>query len=167
MSDIRVGHIRQVARGILKKYGQVGPPIAPEAVAAGEGLEVRVVSTWPDKLSGLLLRESGLIGLNGKHAPARRRFSLAHELGHWFLRHDITWDENEVTIDAPPHEEQENEAARLREAEANEFAGELLAPREMLKQALARVQDPSELAELFGISAEALWVRIVRHNLLK
>jgi len=61
----------------------------------------------------------------------------------------------------------EDEHQKLQESEANEFAGELLAPRNMLKQALGQTRDTEELAELFDMSSEALWIRILRHNLLK
>ena len=67
-----------------------------------EGLEV-VELDWPQRTSGILLREERLIGLNANHAPVRRRFSLAHELGHHFLKHHLWFEDNhEVTLDNPP-----------------------------------------------------------------
>lgn len=167
MSDVRTGFARETARAVLRKNRISKPPVQPELIAKVEGLEVHLVMTWPDTVSGLLLRESRRIGVNGRHARARQRFSLAHELGHWFLRHDFPWHERTVTIDEPPEQMSEDEHYKLQENEANEFAGELLAPREMLKQALGRTRDTDELAELFGLSSEALWIRILRHNLLK
>ncbi len=167
VSDLRIGFVRETARAVLRRNRISKPPVRPEAIARVEGLEVHLVMTWPDDVSGLLLRESRRIGLNGRHARTRQRFSLAHELGHWFLRHDFPWHERTVTIDAPPEQMPEDEHQKLQESEANEFAGELLAPRNMLKQALGQTRDTEELAELFDMSSEALWIRILRHNLLK
>ena len=165
--QVRLGLVRETARGALKKHGIKEPPVSPETIAAAEGLEVRMIMTWPESLSGLLLRDSRCIGINAKHAPTRRRFSLAHELGHWLLRHDVAWHERDVTIDEPPQEVPNDELHNWQEAEANEFAGELLAPREMLKVAMKKTKEPSALAGVFQISDQALWVRILRHNLLK
>ncbi len=165
MSDIRIGFSREMARSVLKRYEVSIPPVSPENIASAEGLEVRVINTWPSRIDGLLLRESRLVGVNGNHSRLRRRFSLAHELGHWFLRHESSLDENEVTIDNPPAED--GDRYRAQEGEANEFAGELLAPLHMLKDALKKTKDAEALGKLFDISVDALWVRIVRHNLLK
>jgi len=155
-----------MARQIVKEHGFKQPPVLPEAIAKAERLEVLKVMTWPDALSGLLLRESRRIGINGNHARVRQRFSLAHELGHWFLRHDLPWLERDVTIDEPPELGAENERYQAQESEANEFAGELLAPREMLKAGLRTNRDINKLSQYFDMSAEALWVRVLRHNLL-
>lgn len=166
MSQVRIGYVREMARTTLQKHRVAAPPVPLEAIASVEGLAVKLILTWPDSVSGLLLRESRLIGINGRHASTRRRFSLSHELGHWFLRHDFPWHEKDVTIDEPP-EESTGEEFMVLESEANEFAGELLAPLGMLKAAMKRTRDADELAKLFEMSPESLWVRILRHNLLK
>ena len=56
-----------------------------------------------------------MIALNSSHPASRRRFTLAHELGHIVLGHEAT-----VTVD-------EHESKTL-EAQANAFAGEILMP---------------------------------------
>jgi Zn-dependent peptidase ImmA (M78 family) len=164
VSAVRIGHVRSMARSVLQRYKIAAPPVDVEMIARSEGLEVRLMQTWPASVSGLLLRDSRLLGLNGLHSRNRRRFSLAHELGHWFLRHDLPWHENEISIDDPP--KPPGGDGNPIEGEADEFAGELLAPREMLKRALKETRDPRKLAELFEISEEAMWVRLLRHKLL-
>lgn len=163
MGAIRVGVARNTARGVIKKYGITSPPTDVDSIAVQEGLTVKVIHTWPPKMSGLLLREELLIGINGNHSRRRRRFSLAHELGHWFMRHDVPWHDPDVTIDNPP------QLAGYRkdptEGEADEFAGELLAPLAMLKAAMKDSNDPGSLADVFDISEPALWVRLVKHRL--
>jgi uncharacterized protein DUF955 len=164
VSAVRIGHVRNMARSVLRRYKIAAPAVDVDMIARSEGLEVRLIQTWPASVSGLLLRESRLLGLNGLHSRNRRRFSLAHELGHWFLRHDFPWHENEISVDDPP--EPPGGDSNPIEGEADEFAGELLAPREMLKRALRETGDPRKLAELFEISEEAMWVRLLRHKLL-
>lgn len=165
MASARVGVSRDTARGVLKKYGIKAPPTDVSYIAAQEGLLVKLIPTWPNQVSGLLLRDECIVGINGNHSPRRQRFSLAHELGHWFLRHDMPWHDEEVTIDNPPQlADRKNHPS---EDEANEFAGELLVPLAQLKPALREAADrPAALADVFDVSEQALWVRILRHRLL-
>jgi Zn-dependent peptidase ImmA (M78 family) len=165
MTATRVGLARQFARNVIAKYEIKAPPVDVGRVAKSEGLEVRLMTSWPPKVSGLLLREERLIGINAHHHHRRRRFSLAHELGHWFMRHDFPWHEADVTIDNPPVMDEDGRSPA--EAEADEFAGELLAPLPFLKTAMKRTKDPAALADIFDISEQALWVRILRQRLLK
>ncbi len=164
MSDVRIGLARETARSVLSRFRVTKPPTELEPITAHEQLTVKLMQSWPPSVSGLLLRDARLIGLNAQHNHKRRRFSLAHELGHWFMRHDFDWHEAEVTIDSPPSPASYGKDPT--EGEADEFAGELLAPRSFLKEALRKTQDVSALAELFDISEEALWVRLLHHKLL-
>ena len=73
-------------------------------------------------------------------------------------------NQEDITIDNPPMcDDPENLS---QENEADEFAGELLAPRAFIKAALKQTKDPNALAEIFDISSEAMWVRLLRHSLL-
>ena len=152
-----------MARTVLQRYKIVAPPVDVSMIAEAEGLEVKLVETWPENVSGLLLRESRLLGLNARHSHTRRRFSLAHELGHWFLRHDFPWHDQQISLDEPP--DAANDEQKSIEGEADEFGGEILAPRDMLKMALKGTRDPQVLANQFAISQEAMWVRLLRHKL--
>jgi len=89
---------------------------------------------------------------------------LAHELGHWFMRHDFAWREVDVTIDQPPEPPTQFDTAN--EGEADEFAGELLAPLFLLKEAFKRNSDVKALADVFDLSEQAMWVRLLRHRLI-
>jgi Zn-dependent peptidase ImmA (M78 family) len=161
---VRVGFSRDMARRVLRQYDATEPPVDVHRIAIGEGLELRVIDTWSPSLSGLLLRAERLIGINGKHPRTRQRFSLAHELGHWFMRHDFPWHEEEITIDNPP--DMMSYGKHPIEGEADEFAGELLVPRAMLKAKLTETSDPQALADIFAVSTQALWVRLDRNRLL-
>lgn len=83
---------------------------------------------------------------DAKRSLARRRFTLAHEIGHILLEHGCDGDRQE--------------------AEANCFAAELLAPR-VLVHRLLELSDtavfPEDLHDRFGISLEAARLRL-RHQ---
>lgn len=81
----RVGFCRNSARKLLKKHGVVGSRIPVEELVAAEGFRV-LARDWPPTTSGILLRKERVIGINSNHSLVRRRFTLAHEIGHHCLR---------------------------------------------------------------------------------
>src|SRR5215216_2300585 len=85
-----VGRARQGARQLIKKYRVVKPPIDLEALVKSEapGFDVILDDTFPNHLSALTNANARTIRINANHPPLRRRFSLAHELGHIVLCHD-------------------------------------------------------------------------------
>jgi Zn-dependent peptidase ImmA (M78 family)/transcriptional regulator with XRE-family HTH domain len=91
------------------------------------------VSTWPDSGPPMMIVNTGL--------PAdRERFTIAHELGH-------------LVMHGAPQDDQE--------AEANDFASELLAPAEQVRPDLANLgrRDMGRLMQLktkWGLSIAAL-----------
>jgi Zn-dependent peptidase ImmA (M78 family) len=98
-----------------------------------------------------------LIFLNGEQPAVRLRFTLAHELGHHWMKHGRMVDRVATLYDK--HEP--------REVEANAFAAEFLTP----KAAVLRYMDEHEgekasldvvvrLAARFGISAQAALIRL-------
>lgn len=116
-------------------------------------------------LSGLLLPSVGEIWVNAEEArqwPPRRRFTIAHELGHWYLhqrgqtalfcRHGQIEDDEGSGERAPlpPIEEQ-----------ANQFAAALLMPAAMVRREYARHGgDFARLCALFNSSGAAMGRRL-------
>ena len=106
------------------------------------------VSRYLRKMNG-----SWEITINSMHHPRRQRFTMAHELAHYFL-HSSNQSEfvDRVLFRA-------NESNTM-EWEANSFAGELLMPetafREMIASGARKVED---IARMFGVSAMAVRVR--------
>lgn len=103
---------------------------------------------------------------------ARRRFSIAHEIGHLFLHmgyltDEAKWRSIDEYIDAPLYRYGHSEE----EFEAHEFAGALLMPRELFVTAIRenskdRRVSLGPVAERFGVSIEAAKVRGQWLNLL-
>lgn len=161
----RIGFCRNSARRLLRDHGVAKPRTPLEKLVEACGYRV-VERDWPLCTSGILLRAHKVIGVNGNHSQVRRRFTIAHELGHHCLNHHLWFDDNHaVTIDNPPSEGCEG-ADKTPEREANIFASELLVPLAILKREAKRERSPQELARLFGVSYEAMFHSLQDHRLL-
>lgn len=108
-----------------------------------------------DKVSGLLVvckevdSEYATIGFNSSHPWCRRRFTIAHEIGHFLLGHDCVKDDSAHN-----------------ETEANIFAGELLVPTAFIKKDFSRVSDLNELSKLYRVSAQTLTIKLMDARLV-
>jgi Zn-dependent peptidase ImmA (M78 family) len=94
--------------------------------------------------------QRGFILLNAKRQWTRRRFTMAHELGHHVLGHQERVDKNVLDLYDPT------------EVEANAFAAELLLPATAIQES-PRVHGMEEVAELaghFSVSGRAMIVRL-------
>jgi Zn-dependent peptidase ImmA (M78 family) len=164
---IRVGYARNLARKLVKDLKLSGPPVSEQEAARLAGLDV-IPYDFPPEISGVLVYSGDIkaIGVNKSHAPVRQRFSIAHELGHFMLRHDNDFflDFSDPAISQLGEEQADNSA----EIEANEFAAELLMPMDMLKQdyKTKRIRDPKELARRYKVSEQALWIRLLSLKLV-
>ena len=138
------------------------------AIFGGEDLPVPVESIAEDLLgltieehddlpvSGMLVPAERRIVVNGREAresPGRRRFTLAHELGHWVCQclNGATTPVYCRSADLDPAVD------RSAEREANIFAAELLMPEAQVK---AAATSGASLPERFRVSAEALQWRL-------
>lgn len=93
----------------------------------------------------------------GKDAAVRRRFTLAHELGHHFLGHGPGVDTNSSLSDEVDPEE----------SSANRFAAEFIAPRPAVERFVSDLDDDSPTLELvcrlanhFALSPKAARIRL-------
>lgn len=143
--------------------GLTAPPVDVTAVAGALGFAV-VEHDFPDGISAVTFIEDGVkaIGVNEHHALVRRRFSVAHELGHFLNGHEPV-DHSLTHVDTRPsylnpHNRQEREA--------DEFAAELLMPLPWLKQDVAQFGlDVPTLARRYGVSEQAMWIQLIDHKL--
>jgi Zn-dependent peptidase ImmA (M78 family) len=157
-------HIEETAKRALGNIECKEPPVPVEEIAKKLGLEV-VEFPFHEKISGLLKKEEGIIAVNKGQHPVRRRFTIAHELGHFLLGHDIEKGVDETiddTFDKPYPQERE----------ANLFASALLMPSEWVtKEFKAQGSDLSKvdldkLASTFGVSKQAMTIRLLALKLI-
>lgn len=149
----RTGFARNVARKLLRKHWDGNVPVDIRAIATAEGFTVKEINI-EDSLSGTLIRELKAVGINRNHPLVRKRFSLGHELGHYFLGHP-----SEIEME----ESDEKDAF---EQEANEFAAEILMPYSHIKQAIKEHKDIEQLAKMYLVSTSAITLRLMKCKLL-
>jgi Zn-dependent peptidase ImmA (M78 family) len=123
------------AKTLLTQFGIDEAPIDPVLIAEKLGVLV-VPQDMPDDVSGMLLRrgDEQVIGVNQKHHENRRRFTVAHELGHLRLHRGrplILDTDTRVNF----RDTVSSMATDREEMEANRFAAALLAPEPMVRRA--------------------------------
>ncbi len=165
---VRRRHIEQLVEELLRKHRVEEPPVPIEVVARREGLDIRL-EPLDSNLSGFLYREgsNAIIGANSLQARVRQRFTIAHELGHYFLH-----EGEQLHFDRAVHFRLRSTLAATgtdtSEVEANRFAAELLMPRTMIDadmnaaKALDVLDDEflSKLSRRFGVSSQAMVLRL-------
>jgi Zn-dependent peptidase ImmA (M78 family) len=154
-----------IARGLLKTLRIMEPPVAIDDIVRERGLIVKKAEV-PGMLSGQLYPEVREIFINTRgRAVVRQRFTLAHELGHWELRHyertSVVGDE--LGFDGPYGDPNGRPAKNPIEVEANVFAAELLMPTSWIRKLNKPLQagEPDRLAELYQVSREAMFYQLM------
>jgi Zn-dependent peptidase ImmA (M78 family) len=153
----------EIASGNLKRLDLYAVPVNPATVAAKEGIGV-FGTTFADPLvSGVIRKETDgkyQIYVNVTHSPLRARYTIAHELGHYFLHKDFReFVDPELNLYRCQIGEQESNE-RAMEIQANMFAASLLMPVELLSTRFASVRDVGQLAREFRVSRSAMGIRI-------
>jgi Zn-dependent peptidase ImmA (M78 family) len=157
----RIGFARNCARAISKKYN-VSPPVDVEAIAIEEGYSLE---HEPIAVPAQLNRALGVITIKKDDHIHRQRLSLAHELGHHFLNHDLEFHDY-------PGEPGEFETYRNgQEAEAFEFASELLVPLMVINKQLEGNRNlpeaAQELAKKCLVSEDMVWISLKNHRKIR
>ena len=157
--------IESRAEDVLNTFGLKNVPVSVEEVASK--LNIKINRGPSNDFSGLLIRKDGgaLIGINNDEAPTRQRFTIAHELGHFFLHPQkdafVDYRDNKKDIMRTP-----------RERHANMFAAALLMPRSLLKKDFRSFTKKGfteielhSLAEKYNVSDDAMRFRLINLNL--
>ena len=159
------------ATELLKQNGLFKQVVDVEALA--EALRVSVQSQpLEDGFSAFLLVKEGnaTAFVNSDHHPNRRRFSLAHEIGHFVLHHQPTKKLDDLFLDkSVALYTRKDHHSNDMEREANEFAASLLMPRDLLEKYVNKNDldiedefDVSRLALALGVSEQALQISLNR-----
>lgn len=122
-----------------------------------------------NEYSGFLAVKEKTIVVNLRHPPARRRFTIAHEIGHYQLHRRS--EDIPVFIDhAVYHRKESAEGVdHLMEMQANAYAAGLLMPEALLDRYLEQhpildLEKPADiktLAEEFEVSRPAMEFRLI------
>lgn len=175
----RVERAAEAARALLARYPDLHrAPVDVHALAARMGVPVHEVALDAD-ISGMLGRRGNfaVIAINESHHPHRKRFSLAHELGHFELHlPQVQGDAQFIDhLVVKRRDKRASEGNEPEEIEANAFAAELLMPEDLVLRAFpggraVNAWDVSEervkqLARRFGVSQQAMSIRLINLGL--
>lgn len=128
------------------------------------GLQLEFLPLGPET-SGYIERnrdDSYRVVVNANHAETRKRFTAAHELGHYIYHRDLLGNgvgdtrayRSEGTLYANP------KITPVHERQANTFAANILMPRHVLLAIPDRDARYAELAQDFGVSKAAMKIRL-------
>ena len=146
------------ASDLLQRVG-----ITTFPVNLGEILAMLVITLrfeeLSDDISGILDLNTNIITVEKRHPRQRQAFTIAHEIAHFCLhQNEDSLFEDKIFFRGVD--------ANSIEYQANEFAGDLLMPREeFLNQIRSGNTTIEGLAEHFGVSTLAIRVRAKNLNL--
>lgn len=157
----RIGVARTLARKLLKDANLSNIPVSLQKLGdylqAQHNLQLRGIRDFSDKTSGATVTVNGepTIAFNKNHGWYRRRFTIAHEIGHFIM--NTGHNDIGAALDT----------SNPVEAEANEFAAELLMPLQQFKKDCKNeVSSIDDLAEKYQVSKEAAGWRMVHSGVL-
>lgn len=134
-----------------------------EAIAMDEGVRVQYKNLNGCEARLVGYNDRAIVTIREASDPRRKRFSLAHELGHWNYHRGRSFecrvDDWVEGYNSKPAEEKE----------ADKYASELLMPTYMFKPMAKEIKRPTfdgvkELADKFNTSLTATAIRLVNMN---
>jgi Zn-dependent peptidase ImmA (M78 family) len=165
------------ARGMLARAQVNEPPVPVEQLAQDAGAVISYQPFEAEDISGLLYRATGatpVIGVNSTNPKVRQRFTIGHELGHLTLHpgHDLIL---ERLVRLNFRDATSSTASDQEEIEANQFAAELLMPRDLLRHSLTILLQGKPISDLevvrrlarrFEVSQSAMEYRLTNLGML-
>ena len=160
------------AEQLLAKVGVNTPPVPVKQVAQHLDIEIELADLGED-CSAVLVRHGprAVIGINKTHPINRKRFSIAHEIGHFLFHQGDTYIDKGYRVNFRDLES--GSGTKTEEMEANAFAAALLMPAPWVRTAFKKqpfdlTEDESlqKLASKFKVSTQAMTYRLMRLQFL-
>ena len=170
--------IQNYAEQLSKQYNPDGlSPYPFENIQKDkQDLKILLTEKLPDSASGVIgffPKESNafIILINKTKPVTRRNFTIAHELGHYFLHQNEIKEEfivdGDNVLDKVGMLYRRDEAMSTRlEIEANNFAASFIMPTDLVKKVWDKLKDVEECAQVFNVSVEAMTIRLSRLGLV-
>lgn len=171
MRQLRIQTARKTAEALIERLNVTTAPVDVNSVAKALGLQI-VYNELGEEVSGLLVSrdDTAAICVREGEPVVRQRFTIAHEIGHFCLRHQFEQGEH-VHVDEgwkmTARSSSRTAGLAPQEVEANQFAAALLMPSKLLRSRAARFanrqlddRDVSELARDFKVSEQAMAIRL-------
>jgi Zn-dependent peptidase ImmA (M78 family) len=158
--------LERKAAEILSSHNLTTVPIDLLALAARSNITVNNARFSDRNMAGMIVKRGDEVSIlvNGDDSPLRKRFTIAHELGHYFLHlsEDGEFVDTELTLyrQRPPDEHSASARERRKEIQANGFAAALLMPESQVRRYWKERKSIDELARIFNVSTEAMGYRL-------
>ena len=167
---------KQIVKRLLRQLKITFPPIPVENIANHLGVKIEE-AILDGEISGFLYKKKkngqaviAVNALHSRHSYRRKRFTIAHELGHLILKHH-----GEFFVDRKLFRDSISKQGTDKiERDANQFAAELLMPELMIRAQFKEtpvqdVDDPESLkllADRFEVSVQAMTIRLANLGLV-
>lgn len=155
MASINI-ELEALANDILVKNDMLKIPVDLVRIAENHNIDV-YIQQLPKDVSGAIRynkeKDKFQILLQKTDLNNRRRFTLAHELGHFFL-------DNEILRSDELHIDYLYRTAFSNEKDIEYFAGALLMDKGLLERLFSLNPSIKELAQTFDVSESAMTVRL-------
>ncbi len=179
MDRERKAELERLAAQILLRNDMYKIPVDLLQIAKNYGIQVYDVDfdkMGKKDISGAIryIDDKFSILLNANENENRRRFTLAHELGHFFLDYD-TLKSSQIhvdtlyriaTMDKQKRKNYKSNINLTNESEIDFFAGSLLMNAIILKKIVEVNSSIKELANIFKVSESAMTDRLIVLGLL-
>lgn len=145
------------AREILEQNGfNQTIPFDPVRLANMNGISVKNAVFKTNDIAGIISRDQGIttIYVNSKDPNTRKRFTVAHELGHYFLH--LNSQDDALVVEYRTISSFGDD----KEKEANSFAAALLMDEVLVKSLWNDLKSVQTIAEIFQVSYEAMGYRL-------
>ena len=159
----RYAEIKQAALNVLEANRIASPPVIAANLAVFYGFKVNTAALGPKyakSVAGFIDIPAGEIWVNADDNPALQNYTVAHELGHYLLKHYETEDfeKNYSVLLREPGGASSQEPMEI---EANLFADNLLVPAVFLQKYLDKYSHATdqELSNIFGVSPAVIRYR--------
>lgn len=163
MSKIK-SELEKKASNILIENDMLKLPVDLIKIADNYNIDV-YYKELPNGISGAIKYdikdEKFKILLAKNESKRRRRFTLAHELAHYFLAQEELKNNHEIHFDTLYRKATDNN-----ECEVDYLAGALLMNKELLERAYKEIPSIAALAEIFDVSDSAMAVRLMKLGLI-
>jgi Zn-dependent peptidase ImmA (M78 family) len=157
--------IERRAEELLRDHGMLDMVVDPVRLANDAGLRVFNAKFGNDNIHGLIALRGGQarIYVNADDRPVRKRFTIAHEIGHFVLH--LAGGEGRFVDDAdnfriPVEPDAVWTTERRQEWEANVFASALLMNESLVRKMWPQISDPEGMARWFQVSETAMSIRL-------
>lgn len=159
-----IKNLEKKAKDILIENDMLRLPVDLSEIAKNNNIDV-YISELPDGISGAIRynneKKKFEILIEKNESNVRQRFTLAHELAHFFLeRHTIEYS-GKVHFDTLFRKEK-----NIEEREVEYLAGAILMDKEILIRLYKINSSIKDLAKVFDVSESAMTVRLSILDLL-